>query len=72
MKIKAKDLLDAHQAMQAFSRAIMPYAIDSLGKDKSFYSLYREHADRLAAVGAPLKVYAEMAIKDVELEIENG
>jgi hypothetical protein len=71
MNIKARHLLDAHQAMQAFSRAMMPYAIDSMGTDKSFYNVYREHADRLATVGAPLKVYAEMAIKDIELEIDH-
>ena len=71
MDIKVKHLLEAYQAMQAFSRAILPHAIDSMGTDKSFYNVYREHADRLATVGAPLKVYAEMAIKDIELEIDH-
>ena len=71
MNINVKHLIEAHQTMQAFSRAMMPYAIDSMGTDKSFYNVYREHADRLAVVGAYLKVHAYMAIKDVELEIDH-
>jgi hypothetical protein len=71
MKINVKHLLEAYQAMQAFSRAMMPHAIDSMGTDKSFYNLYREHADRMAHAGAYLKISADIAIKDVELEIEH-
>lgn len=71
MDIKVKHLLEAYQAMQAFSRAILPHAIDSMGTDKSFYNVYREHADRMAHAGAYLKVHADMAIKDVKLEIEH-
>jgi hypothetical protein len=71
MKIKATQLLEAHQAMCEFVSAILPYAVDSMVTDHDFYKVFQRHADKLAAVGAPLKVYAEMAIKDVELEIEH-
>jgi hypothetical protein len=71
MKIKAKQLLEAHQAMREFVSAILPHAVDSMVTDHNFYNVFREHADKLAEFGAPLKVYAEMAIKDVELEIEH-
>lgn len=71
MKIKATQLLEAHQAMREFVSAILPYAVDSMVTDHDFYKVFQRQADKLAAVGAPLKVYAEMAIKDVELEIEH-
>jgi hypothetical protein len=71
MKIKVKHLLEAHQAMRDFTKAMLPYAVDSMVTDHDFYKVFREHADRLSEFGAPLKVYAEMAIKDVELEIEH-
>jgi|GEM_PF-4126810 hypothetical protein len=71
MKIKAKDLIEAHQAMREFSHAMMPYAIESMGTSSSFYKVYRQHADRLAEVGAPLIVYARMAIENIELEIDH-
>jgi len=71
MKIKATQLLEAHQAMREFVSAILPYAVDSMVTDHDFYKVFQRHADKLAAVGAPLKVYAEMAIKDVELEIDH-
>ena len=71
MNINVKHLLEAHQAMQAFSRAIMPYAIDSMGTDKSFYNVYREHADRVAHAGAYLKIHADVAIKDIKVEIDH-
>jgi len=71
MDIKVKHLIEAYQAMQAFSRAILPHAIESMGTDKSFYNVYREHADRMAQAIAYLKVHADIAIKDVKVEIEH-